>query len=359
MMLFFICCVLFQVIYQCILLCALIKKKNKIIAPLQQFPSVSIVICARNETENLTKNLPFIFHQQYPDFEIILVDDGSDIPIQLQHERLTIIKIDKNEKIGIGKKYAIQKGISQAKNSLIVLTDADCKPLSNKWITSMVNGISDTHKIVLGISPYQKTDTFLNGIIEYETAQTAWQYCGFALLGMPYMSVGRNVIYDAKLLKSKSWSTQEFAIASGDDDLAIQSLSTAGNTSVSLSLDSYTISEAKQTLKDWYRQKIRHYESGHLYKYAHQLVLGAYLVSKFLMYFLCLIIIISCSVFSLYFLGILIGYFIIITMFNFQLHKKFQLNHRWYFSAINDILYSIFTTVFGIISFIKSTRDWK
>ncbi|HSW67778.1 MAG TPA: glycosyltransferase, partial [Bacteroidales bacterium] len=38
---------------------------------------VSVVICAHNESENLQKNLPEILNQDYPDFEVVVVNDGS------------------------------------------------------------------------------------------------------------------------------------------------------------------------------------------------------------------------------------------------------------------------------------------
>jgi len=253
----------------------------------------------------------------------------------------------------------LQKGVEAAKKELILLTDADCRPVSENWISEMVSCITEEKKIVLGISPYKKESSILNGLIEYETAQTALQYIGFSLLGNPYMSVGRNVLYDAALLKSKKWSAEEFSIASGDDDLAIQTLATKENSTVCLSKESYTISEPKKTWKDWIQQKLRHYESGSLYKLSHRMQLGAYLFTKLLIYACLFYLLFSDSNEKNIPTGIFFFYFISITLLNLSLDYFLHLNKRWYFSLLNDILYCIFTVTLGLWSQLKPVKNWK
>ena len=354
-----ICC-FYQILYQAVLIYTILSKKNTIhhlSFNIQQ--SVSVIICAKNESENLKKNLPFILQQNYPDFEVIVVDDGSDERLTMYDERLTIINLTKEEKIGLGKKYALQKGIEAAKNKLVLLTDADCTPVSKNWISEMASCINDKHKIVLGISLYKTESSFLNSLIEYETAQTAMQYIGFALVGNPYMCVGRNVLYDAALLKSKKWTSEELSIASGDDDLMIQSLATKENTTVCLSEDSYTISEPKKTWKDLIKQKLRHYESGHLYKSTHRFLLGTFLFTKLALYTLLICLSICFPSQINFVLANLCFYLIIITLLQLNLNYYLQLNRRWYFAVINDILYCIFTITLGLISLLKPTKNWK
>ncbi|MCC6582541.1 MAG: glycosyltransferase [Chitinophagales bacterium] len=356
--LFVICCI-YQVVYQLVLIFVIIKKKKSNKPDSNNLKSVSVIICAKNERENLQKNLPAILNQHYPDFEVILVDDGSDERLTINDERLTIINLSKDEKIGLGKKYALQNGVEAAKKELILLTDADCRPVSENWISEMVSCITEEKKIVLGISPYKTESSFLNGLIEYETAQTALQYIGFALLGNPYMSVGRNVLYDAALLKSKKWSAAELSITSGDDDLAIQSLATKDNIAVCLSKESYTISDAKTNWKDWIQQKQRHYESGSLYKLSHRMQLGAYLFTKLLIYACLFYLLFSDSNEKNISTGIFFFYFISITLLNLSLDYFLHLNKRWYFSLLNDILYCIFTVTLGLWSQLKPVKNWK
>jgi hypothetical protein len=185
------------------------------------------------------------------------------------------------------------------------------------------------------------------------------QYIGFALLGNPYMCVGRNVLYDATLLKSKKWTTEELSITSGDDDLTIQTLATKENTTVCLSRDSYTISEPKKSWKNFSNQKLRHYESGSLYKLSNRLLLGFYLFSKLLLY-VSFVFLLMLSNYDIQLLeGIFILYAIATTLLNFNLNYSLQVNKRWYFSFLNDFIYCIFTVTLGLISLLKPTKSWK
>lgn len=321
--------------------------------------SVSIVICARNETENLQKHLPFILQQDYTDFEVILVDDGSDEPFKMNDERLKIITLTKEEKIGLGKKYALQKGIENASKELILLTDADCQPVSPNWISEMASKMSDKHKIVLGISPYKYANTFLNALIEFETAQTALQYIGFALLGKPYMSVGRNVCYEATLLKTKTWTNKELSIASGDDDLAIQTLATAENTTVCLSKDSYTYSEPKTTWTDWLQQKSRHTESGFLYKFSDKLLLGSYLIAKICCYisFFCLIYM-SNEIYIITLRSVIVA-ITFTCIVNMLLHKTLNIQTRWSYSIVLDPIHGFVQLLIGFRNLFQPNQKWR
>jgi glycosyltransferase involved in cell wall biosynthesis len=323
-----------------------------------------VVICAQNEAENLQKNLPSILNQQYPQFEIIVVDDGSSDDtryildkMQKLDQRIKIVSVTKEEKKGSGKKYALQKGIESAKYNIVLLTDADCQPVSESWISEMSSFINEEKKIVLGVSPYKTEYTILNGLQEYETAQTALQYMGFALSGKPYMGVGRNVCYDKKLITSMVWTEKELSVPSGDDDLVIQSLSDKDNTTVCISPESKTISKAKDTWKAWFRQKLRHYGSGAFYKASDKILLGSYLTTKVMLHFFFLLLIVTHNAYSLFFIFLL--YALFITIVNLYLNKKIRLNSRWFLSIIYDPLYCFLTVLLGVISKFKKSYQWK
>lgn len=362
----FVICWFFQITYQLSLFVLLLKNKSASAPTLSvpELPSLSLIICAKNEAENLLSNIPLLLKQNYPGFELIVVDDGSgdttaDILKQLQQsdDRLKVVCISKEEKKGYGKKYALQKGITFAKNEIILLTDADCRPSSEQWIAEMSSRINEEHKIVLGIGLYEKNNSLLNGLIEYETAQTALQYCGFAVSGNPYMSVGRNVCYDKKLLLSKVWTKEELSISSGDDDLAIQSLANSKNTTVCLSKDAYTLSRPKEDWRSWVIQKLRHYETGKLYKLRHRILLGAYLFLKLLLYLLLIFLLFTS--FSSTAIRLFLVYVLILMSVNYGLQKRLGWNSRWFLSPVFDLLFCIFTVLLGSISLFKSNKNWK
>ena len=255
------------------------------------FPPVSVLICARNEAINLNVFLPKILNQNYPNFEVIVVDDAStDKTKQVLEEFQVLFKhlrvISISEKIKLGKKFALSTAIRAAKNDILLLTDADCVPVSENWIREMVSLTAPQKKIVLGVSPYRPTtNSILHTVIRHETTFTALQYIGFALAGMPYMGVGRNVLYHKNLFeKVGGFSTHENIIA-GDDDLFLNSVLTPENFAIALNPNAFTYSLPKNTWKAYIKQKTRHVSVSPNYKLIHRFLLGMFGISHLLFYF--------------------------------------------------------------------------
>lgn len=257
----------------------------------QQHP-VSVVICARDEDENLARHLPGVLVQHYPTtHEVIVVNDNSVddskyllAELQKTFRHLQAIDLEQEAKLIDGKKFPLSIGIKEAKHEVVLLTDADCVPASEEWIYIMQDAFSNGIEVVLGYGAYKKQPGFLNKVIRFETFHTALQYFGYALAGKPYMGVGRNLAYRKSLFfKNKGFSSINH-IPSGDDDLFINKVATKENTAVVLDPNAFTISQPKQTWKEWMRQKNRHYSTGKFYKKSHQFLLGLYTASLFLVY---------------------------------------------------------------------------
>jgi len=257
----------------------------------QQHP-VSVVICARDEDENLARHLPGILVQEYPTtHEVIVVNDNSLddtkyilAELQKTFRHLQVIDLEQEAKLIAGKKFPLSIGIKEAKHEVLLLTDADCVPASEHWMYIMQDAFNSGAEVVLGYGAYKKMPGLLNKVIRFETYHTALQYFGYALAGKPYMGVGRNLAYrKALFFKNKGFSSINH-IPSGDDDLFINKVATKENTAVVLDPKAFTISQPKETWKDWMRQKNRHYTTGKFYKTSHKFLLGMYTASLFLVY---------------------------------------------------------------------------
>ncbi len=267
---------------------------NPKVLPQTNCPPVSIIVCAKDEFVNLSSFLPKILEQDYPLFEVLLVDDGSEdgtskLVKKLAHQYayfkcLSITEEEKGSRVG--KKYPLSKGIEAAKYELLLLTDADCIPASNQWVKSMVSSKSGKKEMVLGFSPYRKMGGWLNRFIRFEAVYTAIQYMGFALVGQPYMGVGRNILYQKEHFKRVDGFSRHEHIASGDDDLLVNAVANKENTVICLVKDSFVYSEPKKTLRGYYRQKTRHLTTGVHYKWQHQMMLGGLSLSHFGFYVL-------------------------------------------------------------------------
>ena len=237
-------------------------------------PPVSVIICAKNESENLKKFLPLILRQDYKEFEVVVVNDCStdDTDVVLsqfkkEHKNFYYTSIPVDKKFFHGKKLALSIGIKAAKYEHLVLTDADCFPASDKWLGHMAGSFSDDKKIVLGYGRYEKRKGILNLLIRYETFWNAVQYFGFAMTFKPFMGVGRNIAYEKQLFTDSSHFRNNLSVASGDDDLFLIEMAKPENTTICCTPASHTISVPSTTLREWKSQKARHLTSSVFYPF--------------------------------------------------------------------------------------------
>jgi glycosyltransferase involved in cell wall biosynthesis len=258
---------------------------------------ISVIICAKNETQNLTEFLPSILHQEYSNFEIVLINDAStDTTLEVMEQfrdknaNIKIVNVENVEAFWGNKKYALTLGIKAATNEHLLFTDADCKPRSKHWIKEMASQFSTDKTIILGYGKYESKKTFVNILVRFETLLTAIQYFTYAKLGSPYMGVGRNLAYT----KSEFFKTNGFIshiqVKSGDDDLFIQEAATKSNTTYTINPDSFTVSPPPLTLKEWFRQKRRHVSTSSHYKFKHILFLGLFFITKLTFYILTVLL---------------------------------------------------------------------
>ncbi len=254
---------------------------------------VSVVICAHNESENLQKNLPEILNQDYPDFEVVVVNDGSTddsetmlLEFSNRYKHLKVINIKNSVTFYRSKKFPLSVGIRSASFDLVLLTDADCIPTSNQWIRTIQQNFIEKTEIVLGYGPYEKKKGWLNLLIRYDTFHTAIQYMGYALAGLPYMGVGRNLSYRRSLFFKHKGFINHYKVTSGDDDLFVNDAATATNTSIETDLRSHMISRPKESFEAWIQQKSRHYEAGKHYRPKFKWLLGMYHFSSVFYYLL-------------------------------------------------------------------------
>ncbi len=326
---------------------------------------VSIIICARNEAENLEKNLPRILNQNYRLFEVIVVNDNSTD--NTEHVLLKYIKKYNNLRAinagikpsgMVGKKFPLKIGIESSKFDTLLLTDADCSPASLDWLFCMQRRITDTTEIALGYGPYAAQPNLLNRFVRFETIYTAIQYFSFALAGESYMGVGRNLAYRKKLFSKTDGFEKHKHIASGDDDLFINEAATRENVDIVLEKETFVFSEAKTTWRDYYRQKTRHLSTARSYRLRHQILLGLLSFSHFFFYIGGIMLIIL--KFSIIFVGtVFVGRLLLLQFFYAHILKRFHNQTLLAWVPILDAMYILYYVTFTPNLFTGKKITWK
>jgi len=215
-------------------------------------PGVSVIVCGWNELENLKKLIPRLLEQNYPLFELVIVDDRSSDECydfllfeSFKHKDMKLVRINETPDHITRKKYALSLGIKAAKYDIILLTDADCMPQSGDWINQMQQKFAGGKQVILGYSPYTYHKGFLNFMIRYETFYTAAQYFSFTLAGLPYMGVGRNMAYTKSLFNANKGFHSHLKVLGGDDDLFVSEVATPNNVAICIEKQAHVFSVPK------------------------------------------------------------------------------------------------------------------
>lgn len=326
---------------------------------------VSVIICAWNEEENLKKNLQSILEQDHPEFEVIVVNDHSadetDLMLQAwqqRYEHLRVINLSRENAQMRGKKFAISMGIKGAKYENLVFTDADCRPSSKHWLRTVSQGLKDEKTIVLAHGAFERKKGLFNKFYRYEGLHIAMQFFSYALAGVPYMGVGRNLAYRKDLFFQTKGFIKHRHVASGDDDLLVNEVATSKNTAIEVRKGSYTISEPVESLSAWWIQKRRHLSTGSYYRLSSKILLGIYTASH-LMFYLSLFAVLSTG--TMYWLalcGILIKWTVHLSIIR-VVGRLLEEDDLLLFSLLGDLFTPFFNTAAAISNRISPATRWR
>ncbi|HSZ71571.1 MAG TPA: glycosyltransferase [Cytophagaceae bacterium] len=329
-------------------------------------PSISIVVCAHNNCTGLQRLLPVLASQDYPLFEIIVVNDRStdqtaDWLNQVSISNLRVVTITATPDGWNPKKYALTQGIQSTQYPLLALTDSDCVPQSSRWLQHVAQQLTQPGiDIFLGYSPYKEQPSILNRIIQTETLFTALQYFSLANVGFTYMGVGRNLGYSKNFISKHLDAFPFYNHLGGDDDLLINQLSTGKDAATSTHPDSFVLTFPPEDFKSWWKQKRRHLSAGKLYKPFTKSLLGLYWLSASFFWFMFLVLLFlntekanTCLILAhLLFFGA--GTVILYPIFRiFKSGRLLPLFLFW------DFLYIASSSIIGFSTFLVKNKKWS
>lgn len=317
-------------------------------------PAVSLVIAVKNEANHVHKHLLKWLSQDYRNYEIIIVDDHStDNTAQIlksnQHKKLTILSLPKEQK---GKKMALSMGILKANSEWILVTDGDCFPNSDSWISSMMSH-SAQQDVILGYGPYLKTSGLLNKWIRYETWFVAMQFLSAAITRRTYMGVGRNMAFKKAIYEKVGGYQSHMDIKGGDDDLLITSFDLDTRYGIVTDRNSWVWSYAETSFKDYLNQKRRHLSTAPRYNQETKLRLMFDYISQLMWYVTTIWL---CMLNPLWLLAFGARYLII-----FSIHLRSK-------TKLGDLIPSVITPFFDIFlcvlyfflsfTYFKTKKEW-
>ncbi|HZH69666.1 MAG TPA: glycosyltransferase [Flavobacteriaceae bacterium] len=249
---------------------------------------VSVIICAKNEADKLRVILPKMFSQNYPNFEVIVVNDASsDNTSELlkefskAHPQLQIVEVQNNEAFWANKKYALTLGIKKAKNNILLFTDPNTLPISNEWIATLAGQFNAQKQLLLGHICIPKNFGFWNVLMRFDNCNRSLFNFSLAKAGLPFSSNGKNLGYTAELFYAHRGFMSHMNIRAGEDELFINEAATGKNTAVCDHPNAFIrLQQLPLNKKDWIAHKKRRLLIfGHL-KSGYQFLAGLHFFAK-------------------------------------------------------------------------------
>lgn len=238
-----------------------------------KLPPVSVVLAAQNDGDWLRQNLVYLLEQDYPDFEVVVVDylstDETQYILRLlaqNYSRLKVVTLTNNANGYQGLKYPFSIGIKTAQNDILLLAEPECIPMDTtqfNWIRSMVSGYVHDHiDIVLGYCGIAYKPSLFNWLQQYDNLLYSVEYLGSAILRAPFTGNGRNLSYRRSLFLKNDGFIYHYNIPDGADDMFVNQNARPRNTAVVISPESFTLVQPQPTLCQWHLYR-RHRVSTH------------------------------------------------------------------------------------------------
>ncbi len=300
-------------------------------------PRVSVIVAARNESENIESLMASLIAQDYPAdmYEIIVVNDDSKdgtadlvkkIIMETKQPLIKLLHTSNRDQVISPKKHALALGISESSGEILLLTDADCSP-PRRWISGMVSRFTPSVGMVIGYSSYELPQ--LRGVGAYlmalDSLSLAAVAAGTSGWGKPATCTGRNLAYRKNVYREVAGFEEIKDFISGDDDLFLELVLRKTNWIVRYALASDLVVPTKilKSFRRFYHQRLRHASKGmHYAKNKIAVLVGIYLFN------LMLFILIPYTLFAHHLFEIPLLCFGLKTILEFHLLTQFAIQMR-------------------------------
>lgn len=323
---------------------------------------ISVIVCAKNEHQNLQKLIPLLLEQTYSNKEIIIVDDRSrddtyDYLLSLQ-PKIKLVRVEHVPDHANGKKYGLTLGIKAATNDRLVFTDADCWPTSDQWLSRIANAFDENTSFVIGYSQYARSSGLLNLFVRFETLMTGLLYLPKAIANKPYMGVGRNLAYRKSLFMEVKGFGQKLNVTGGDDDLFVNAHARKLSTKVDIGPEALILSHPKDSWLSFFTQKKRHLSVGKYYKSSDKIRLGFHSLAQITFWSTFVILALVGAPWQLILGGFLVKMMMQAWLMVYTTRKTGD-NFDFWLLPILDFFYSFYIVVMGTIASFSKKVKWS
>lgn len=327
----------------------------------EDLPTVSIIVAARNEEDNILDCIKSLDALEYPEdkIEIILADDNStdatgkiiDEFIAAKPKFKKTVAAKTKGKLR-GKTLAIANAIELVKNEIVLTTDADCV-VSRKWAKTIASYyVDDTVAIVNGMTNQFAVDNFsamqsVDFIILLAAAS------GTINLGKPMSCIGNNMSYRKSVYDEVGgYENLEFSVT--EDFRLLIAINNLKKYKIiyPVDKDALVTSKACKNVKELYHQKKRWSVGGLDSEPAGAVLISVAFLTNLMM--LLSVIFFSKAIITLAAFKLIIDYFFI-----FPVHQKLGLKLKWKHFLLFEFYYSLYVVSMPIILIFSRKVYWK
>jgi len=334
--------------------------------------TVSIIIPARNEEENIDHCLRDLERQDYPPglVEVVVVNDHST---DLTEERvsgfaqshpsmnLRLILIGATGNDQAFKKRSIWSGVDASSGDLIITTDADTR-LNPGWISSIIDFYERQHpKMIIGPVVFHEETSFFERLQSMEFFGLMAATAGSCNMGFPLMCNGANLAFERKAYLETRDSEDDLRYPSGDDlflMMKIRKKYGAKSVKYLFAEEAIVSTKAKKTLREFFSQRLRWVSKNR--GYTDRIVMAVAILTYFFNFLLMTTLVagifsLRLLFFSLFLLGIKMILELPAVCRIMALSGKTNL---WYLYPVTQVLNLIYVSLVGLLGNVVS-YEWK
>lgn len=256
----------------------------------KETPPVSVVITASNQYRALRDNLPALFEQDYPDFEVVVVNDNSDDDTDEllksfsdKYPQLRVVELTQSLNWFRGRKFPLSLGLKSAGSEILILTDADCRPAGNQWLHNIVSAYRGKTSVVLGYATW-KTNSSINKWLRFTAFYDALMYLSMAAAGLPFKGIGKNLSYLKSLFYAHKGFSSHYTIDAGDDELFVNRAATRKNTTIVPAPGAQVYSTKPVSFISWLKLERTRLSIRRFFRFKHRIMIQVFNLSNFIFF---------------------------------------------------------------------------